>query len=79
MNFLTKIKQAFTPVAKNYEIIPADYDLVIKHKSGVIVKIKEDGSVAISSANALELHSVGNLQISSDTHIGLVAPRIDLN
>ena len=79
MSTLTKIKHFFNPIPKNYQIIPIGYDVMIKHKSGVVVKIDHDGTVAITSPGNLELHAAGNLQITSNTHIGLVAPRIDLN
>lgn len=79
MNVLTKLKQLIVPT-KTYEIQKvASSDLVITHRSGVVIQIKEDGTVLVASPSNLELYAKGNLQITSGTHIGLVAPRIDLN
>lgn len=67
---------------KHYSIQPVNSsstDLRIVHRTGVVIQIETDGSVIVSSANNLTLHAKGNLAIASDTHIGLVAPRIDLN
>ena len=54
-------------------------DLCIEHASGVVIRIENDGRVVVSSPGDLAFHADGNLEISSNTHIGLVAPRIDLN
>ena len=79
MNVLTKLKRLIAST-KSYEIQKvASNDLLITHRSGVVIQIKEDGTVLVASPGNLELHAVGNLQITSGTHIGLVAPRIDLN
>lgn len=79
MNVLTKIKQLIVP-NRTYKIQKAESnDLLITHRSGVAIQIKEDGTVIVASPSNLELHANGNLQITSGSHIGLVAPRIDLN
>ncbi|MEC7947585.1 MAG: hypothetical protein VX265_08440 [Myxococcota bacterium] len=54
-------------------------DIRIEHASGVVLEIEHDGTIVLSTPGALSLHADGELQLSSDTHIGLVAPRIDLN
>jgi hypothetical protein len=71
-----------TRTPKAFSIVPAplpDGDLVIEHVSGVTVRIEPDGRVHITSPSSIQFHAVGDLQLSSDTHIGLYAPRIDLN
>lgn len=79
MNVLHKLKQLLVP-NKTYEIQQVESrDLLITHRSGVTIQICENGSVLVTSPSSLELHARGNLQISSDTHVGVVAPRIDLN
>lgn len=80
MNLLSTISNIFK--RKTYDIIPLtdqNKDVVIKHHTGVEVAICSDGSVIISSPKNLGLHADGNLYMSSNTHIGLSAPRIDLN
>ena len=67
---------------KSYAVVPIGSettDVRIEHKSGVVVDIEHDGRVVIHTPASMHLHAVGNLEITSDTHIGLVAPRIDLN
>ena len=54
-------------------------DLTITHITGVVIQIQKDGSVVVNSPSNLTLHAVGNLEITSDTHIGFAALRIDLN
>lgn len=76
MNILSIFKK------KPYSITPvnsATTDLTITHVTGVVVQIEKDGSVIISSPSNLSLQAIGNIQITSDTHIGFTAPRIDLN
>jgi hypothetical protein len=88
MNFLRRIvnlvrspKPEPEPESKAYAIVPSkdSSDLCIEHVSGVVIRIEEDGRVTVSSPSSLSLHAEGDLEISSNTHIGLVAPRIDLN
>lgn len=65
-----------------FAIVPSpdgSTDLCIEHVSGVVIRIEHDGSVIVSTPSNLALHAEGNLEITSNTHIGLVAPRIDLN
>ena len=81
MNILNKLSTLFKK-EQTYTIseIKSDTtDLKITHESGVIIQIEHDGTVIVISPKHLALHARGNLQISSDTHIGLKAPRIDLN
>ncbi len=66
----------------SYAIVPSpddSTDLCIEHASGVVIRIENDGRVVVSSPSGLALHADGDLEITSNTHIGLVAPRIDLN
>ena len=67
---------------KPYAIVPSpneSTDLCIEHVSGVVIRIEHDGRVIVSTPSSLALHADGDLEITSNTHIGLVAPRIDLN
>lgn len=67
---------------KPYQIVPVNSettDVKVIHITGAAVQIEKNGAVIISTPGELELHAKGNLQIVSDTHIGLTAPRIDLN
>lgn len=80
MNIFYKLKTLFK--RKPYTIKPVNSDItdvVITHITGVEIRIESSGTVIISSPTNLELRSNGNLHIESKTHIGLVAPRIDLN
>lgn len=54
-------------------------DIRIQHASGLVLQIEHDGTVIIATPGKLALHAAGDLQLTSDTHIGLTAPRIDLN
>lgn len=81
MNILNRLSTIFKKQT-TYTITPVKSettDLQITHISGVIIRIEHDGTVIVSSPKHLGLHANGNLHISSDTHIGLKAPRIDLN
>jgi hypothetical protein len=81
MNIFTKLTNLFVE-NKTYSITPiksTTTDIQITHKTGVVISIEYDGSVIVSSPNNLTLHATGNLELSSGSHIGLVAPRIDLN
>jgi hypothetical protein len=65
-----------------YTVVPvssASTDVRIEHRSGVVIEIEHDGRVVVHTPSALHLHADGDLAITSDTHIGLAAPRIDLN
>jgi hypothetical protein len=85
MNMLTKITQPlfyWMQQRENYAVVPVNSkttDVKIVHNTGTVIQIETDGSVIVSAPNNLTLHASGNLQIVSDTHIGLTAPRIDLN
>jgi hypothetical protein len=84
-NMLTRITQPLFYWMQNknrYDIVPVNSDTTdvkIVHTTGTVIQIETDGSVIVSAPNNLTLHAVGDLQIASDTHIGLTAPRIDLN
>ncbi len=68
--------------ARTYEIIPVKSettDIRIEHASGVVLQIEHDGTVIVSAPGDLAQPAGGDLSLSSDTHIGLTAPRIDLN
>ena len=81
MNILNKLSTIFQK-KQTYTITPIkseSTDLQITHISGVVINIEHDGTVIVSSPKHLGLHANGNLHISSNTHIGLKAPRIDLN
>lgn len=81
MNVLTKLTNLFTK-SKTYSLIEVKSettDVVIKHASGVVIQIELDGTVLVSTQGPLQLYSGGDMELKSDTHIGLVAPRIDLN
>ena len=45
---------------------------MVKFKDGTVIEYDRD-------SHRLYIHSVGDIEIVSDTHITLVAPRIDLN
>lgn len=82
MNVLTKIVNLFTTKTTSYSIIPvksATTDLIVKHITGVEIRIETDGTVVVSTPANLSLYATGSVQIKSDMHIGLIAPRIDLN
>ena len=83
MGFLRKlVDKVRGQSSPTYAIIPSpddQTDLCIEHASGVVIRIETDGRVVVSSPNDLAFHADGNLEITSNTHIGLVAPRIDLN
>ena len=82
MGILRRIRRLLQRPPRTYEVIPVKSettDIRIEHASGVVLQIEHDGTVILSSPSNLELHADGDLRISSDTHIGLVAPRIDLN
>lgn len=81
---LTKLVQPLFSFVKRkpYQIVNVNSettDLRITHDTGVVVQIEKNGNVVISTPNELELHAKGNMQLISETHIGLTAPRIDLN
>lgn len=79
---LRRLARMIRRPTQTYEVIPvksATTDLRIEHVSGVVIQIEHDGTVILNSPSSLQLHADGDLQISSDTHIGLSAPRIDLN
>jgi K+/H+ antiporter YhaU regulatory subunit KhtT len=85
MNTITKLTQPLLDLfrkEKTYsiaEVNDSTTDLTIQHKTGVTIQIEKDGTVIVSSPSNLQLRAAGNLEIISGTHIGLVAPRIDLN
>jgi len=82
VGILRRLSRLVQRPARTYEVIPVKSettDIRIEHASGVVLQIEHDGTVLLSSPGKLSLHADGDLQISSDTHIGLVAPRIDLN
>ena len=82
MGILRRLADLVWSPERTYEIIPVKSettDLRIEHASGVVLQIEHDGTVLVSTAGALSLHADGDLEISSGTHIGLSAPRIDLN
>ena len=67
---------------RSYAVVPVSSgptDLRIEHRSGVVIEIEHDGRVVVHTPASLHLHATGELALSSDTHIGLAAPRIDLN
>ncbi len=82
MGILQRLKRLLPLPTRTYEIIPVKSettDIRIEHTSGVVLQIEHDGTVLLSAPGNLSLHANGDLAISSDTHIGLAAPRIDLN
>ncbi len=82
MGILRKLARLVRPPARTFEVIPVKSettDIRIEHASGVVLQIEHDGTVILSTPRNMALHADGDLRISSDTHIGLVAPRIDLN
>lgn len=82
MGILRRLTRLLQRPTQTYEVIPVKSettDILIQHISGVVLQIEHDGTVLLSTPGELELHADGDLRITSDTHIGLVAPRIDLN
>jgi len=43
------------------------------------IEIDTDGDIGITAAKTMRIHSVGDMVISSDTHIAIDAPRVDIN
>lgn len=82
MGILRRLTRLVRRDAQTYEVVPVKSettDIRIHHASGVVLQIEHDGTVILSAPGKLQLHADGDLQITSDTHIGLAAPRIDLN
>lgn len=82
MGILRRLTRLVQRPARTYEVIPVKSettDIRIEHASGVVLQIEYDGTVILSAPGDLALHADGDLRITSDTHIGLAAPRIDLN
>lgn len=76
---LNRLRQRLSPT---YTVVPVKSettDIRIEHASGVVLQIEHDGTVILSTPGDLAFHANGNLHLTSDTHIGLAAPRIDLN
>jgi len=82
VGILRRLTRLVQRPARTYEVVPVKSettDIRIEHASGVVLQIEHDGTVIVSSPGSLELHADGDLRLTSDTHIGLAAPRIDLN
>lgn len=82
VGILRRLTRLVQRPARTYEVVPVKSettDIRIEHASGVVLQIEHDGTVIVSSPGNLELHADGDLRLTSDTHIGLAAPRIDLN
>jgi len=81
-NLFRRLTQLLKRAPQTYEVIPIKSettDIRIQHTSGVVIQIEHNGTVIISAPGNMALHADGDLRITSDTHIGLAAPRIDLN
>ncbi|MEL6344532.1 MAG: hypothetical protein AAFV53_15555 [Myxococcota bacterium] len=79
---LHRLRRLLRRPARTYEVVSVQSettDIRIEHASGVVVQIEHDGTVILSTPGNMALHADGDLRITSDTHIGLAAPRIDLN
>jgi hypothetical protein len=50
-----------------------------RHKSGANVFFDPEGNITVYTPTTLTAHSVGEMTLKSDTHIQLIAPRIDWN
>lgn len=82
MSILRRFREMVRPARPTYAIVPSPSettDVCIEHVSGVTIRIEHDGRVIVSAPSSMAFHAEGDLQITSNTHIGLVAPRIDLN
>lgn len=55
--------------------------LTVANRRGAVATVNIDpaGNVAVTNVGSTSWHSTGDISIRSDTHIGLSAPRIDLN
>lgn len=58
---------------------PGQVQMHLAHVSGTTLHIAPNGAVTINTPTTLDISAGGNVTISSGTHIGLAAPRIDLN
>ena len=82
MGLLQNLTKWLHRPAPTYDVVPVKSettDIRIEHVSGVVLQIEHDGTVILSTPGKLAFHADGDLRITSDTHIGLAAPRIDLN
>lgn len=51
----------------------------IEHSSGTTMTILSNGDISINGVGKLDIHSGGDMAITSDTQITMTAPQIDLN
>lgn len=82
MGLLSRLTRLLHRPARTYAVVPVNSettDVRIEHVSGLVVQIEHDGTLVVTAPGNLALHAQGDLRITSDTHIGLAAPRIDLN